>query len=302
MSHGHGHGPPADQRGRLGLVLALSLVVLVVELVGAVVTGSLALLADAGHMLSDVAGLGMAFTAATLVRRPATDRRTWGFRRAEILAAAAQAALLLVVGLWVLVQGVERLLDPPSVGSGGMLLFGVVGLVANLVAIGVLLRGRGASLNTRAAFLEVVNDALGSIAVVIAALVIARWGWDRADAVASLLIAGLILPRTLLLLRESVEVLMESTPAGLDLADVRARVLALDHVVEVHDLHASQVATGLPTLTAHVVLDERCFHSGHSAELLDQVQACLVDDFDIAHSTIQFEAPHHVEHEQRGHP
>lgn len=299
---GHSHGAQvADHRGRLLAVLTITVLVLAAEVVGALVSGSLALLADAGHVLTDVAGLVMAYVAAALARRPATDDRTWGYRRAEVIAAAAQAAVLLAVGGFVLVEGVRRLLDPPPVAGTEMALFGAVGLVGNLVGLAVLSGGHRANLNMRAAFLEVLNDALGSVAVTVAALLVLTAGWVRADAVASLLIGVLIVPRTLRLLRDSVNVLMESTPAGVDLNDVRRRLLAAPHVRDVHDLHATQVATGLPVLTTHVVVDDSCFLDGHLGPLLDELQACLADQFDIVHSTIQFEAASHAAHEHETH-
>ncbi len=299
--HAHGHHDMRDHRGRLAAVLAITSAVLVVEVIGAIISGSLALLADAGHMLTDVAGLTLAYFAAVLARRPSSDERTWGYRRAEVLAAAAQAAVLLAVGGFILVEGVRRLFTAPEVASGAMLLFGSIGLVGNVVCIAILAGGRRDSLNTRAAFLEVVNDALGSAAVLVAAAVIALTGWHRADALASLLIGALIIPRTLKLLRESVDVLMESTPKGLDLVEVRQRLLRVPHVHEVHDLHATQVASGLPVLTAHVVVDDSCFFDGHLASMLDDVQHCLDSDFSVEHSTIQFEAMSHADHEHETH-
>jgi cobalt-zinc-cadmium efflux system protein len=296
----HNH-QPADSRSRLLVVLAITTMVLVVEAAGALISGSLALLADAGHMLTDVAGLTLAWFAATLSRRPATSQRTWGYRRAEVLAAAAQAAVLLAVGGFVLVEGARRLFAPPEVASGLMIVFGVVGLVGNGVSLVVLASERHSNLNLRAAFLEVANDALGSVAVLIAAVVITVTGWHRADAIASLLIGALILPRTLRLLRESTDVLMEATPKNLDLSSVRARLLDTPHVREVHDLHISQVATGLPVLTAHVVVDDACFHDGHLPTMLDELQDRLSGDFSLAHSTIQFEAATHAAHEQPEH-
>jgi cobalt-zinc-cadmium efflux system protein len=299
--HSHDATGLVDHRGRLAAVLGITVTVLVVEVVGAFVSGSLALLADAGHMLTDVAGLTLGLVAAVLSRRPATEARTWGFRRAEVLGAAAQAAVLLAVGVFVLVEAVRRLVNPPEVTSGLMLVFGAVGLVANITGIAILASGRGANLNMRAAFLEVLNDTLGSVAVLAAAAVIALTGWLRADAVASLVIGVLIIPRTLRLLREAVDVLMESTPKGLDLSAVRDRILTLPHVHDVHDLHASQVATGLPVLTAHVVVDDSCFHDGHLGPMLDELQGCISDDFDIEHSTIQFERTTHADHEHGTH-
>jgi cobalt-zinc-cadmium efflux system protein len=291
----------ASHRGRLAVVLILTTTALVVEVVGAAVSGSLALLADAGHALTDAAGLALALVAAHLAARPATPQRTWGYRRAEVLAAAAQAAVLLAVGIFVLVQGVQRLLEPPEVASTAMLVFGVVGLLANTAGIAVLAGARGANLNMRAAFLEVVNDALGSAAVLVAAASIAWFGWQRADAVASLLIGALILPRTWRLLRETVDVLLESTPRGMNLDQLRARLLSVEHVHDVHDLHATQVATNLPVVTAHVVVDDTCFHDAHLPALLDELQACLAADFDVEHSTIQFERAVHAEHEHSTH-
>ena len=288
-------------RTRLVIALVIAAGILAVEVVGAVLSGSLALLADAGHMLTDVAGLGLAVLAATLVGRPATSRRTWGYRRAEVLAAAAQAAILLGVGLYVLIEGIRRLLEPPEVASGIMIAFGVVGLVGNVVAIAVLASSRGESLNTRAAFLEVINDTLGSVAVLVAAVTIALTGWLRADAVASLLIGVLIIPRTVRLLRETVDVLLESTPRGVDLDQVRAHIQDVPHVRGIHDLHASMVATGLPVLTAHVVVDDDCFLDGHVPQLLDQLQSCLVGHFDVEHSTFQFEPAGHADHEHDRH-
>jgi cobalt-zinc-cadmium efflux system protein len=286
----------------LAIVLAISATIQVVEVFGAWVSGSLALLADAGHMLTDVAGLTLALIAAVLAGRPATDARTWGYRRAEVLAAAAQAAVLLGVGGFVLVEGVRRLIEPPEVGSGAMIVFGVVGLLGNAAGILILARISNGNLNTRAALLEVTNDALGSVAVLVAATVIAVTGWHRADALASLLIGALILPRTWKLLRETVDVLLEATPKHVDLADVRAHILQVPHVQSLHDVHASTVASDLPVLTAHVVVDDECFGDGHIPRLLDQLQHCLAGHFDVEHSTFQFEPATHADHEHAAHP
>ena len=303
--HAHSHAPSVaeDHRRVLTLVLGVTAANLVAQVVGAALSGSLALLADAGHMLTDVMGLVLALVAAGLMTRATSARRTWGFVRAEVLSAAAQALVLSGVAVYVLVEGIRRLLEPPPVASGTMLAFGILGLVGNAVAIALLTRSRTANLNLRAAFLEVVNDALGSVAVIVAAVVIATTGWLRADAVVSLLVGLLILPRALLLLREAASVLLESTPRGLDLADVRRHLLETPHVHDVHDLHASQIATGLPVLSAHVVVDDSCFHDGHLPAMLDAVQRCVADHFPVSieHSTFQFEPLSHVEHEPAAH-
>jgi len=213
-----------------------------------------------------------------------------------------QAAVLLAVGGFVIVEAIRRLIEPPEVASGAMVAFGVIGLVGNLIGIAVLVGVRSENLNMRAAFLEVANDALGSMAVLIAALLIAVAGLLRADALASLLIGALIIPRTLKILRESVDVLLESTPRGLELSEVREHLLQVARVQAVHDLHASQVATGLPVLTAHVVVDDPCFQDGHLPALLDELQRCLAGHFDVEHSTFQFEAGGHAAHEPSAHP
>ncbi|MGQ7298075.1 MULTISPECIES: cation diffusion facilitator family transporter [Actinomycetes] len=314
-----------DQRRRLAIALTITVAITAAGLTGGLLTGSLALLADAGHALTDAAGLAIALVAATLALRPATDARTWGFRRAEVIAAAVQAVALLGIGVFVIVEAIRRFSEPPEVASSGMVLFGAVGLLGNVVAIWVLTRGGHShahgsssngegegggsspaalrSLNMKAALLEVINDALGSLAVIIAAVVIATTGWTRADAVASLLIGALIIPRTVRLLRESAEVLLESTPRGLDLAAVREHLLAQEHVLAVHDLHASQISTGLPVLSAHVVVEDSCFHDGHAPQVLDALQQCLAGHFPISvtHSTFQIEPSSHSHHEAGAH-
>ena len=303
MSAGHNHGSVTTHRGPLVVAFAITSTILVAEVIGALWTGSLALLVDAGHMVTDAAGLGMALIAASLALRPPTPERTWGFRRAEVLAAGAQATVLLGVGLYAFVEGVRRLYEPHEVSSTGLLIFGIVGLAGNIVSMLVLSSGRVANLNMRAAFLEVVNDALGSVAVIISAIIITTTGWVRIDAITGMLIAALIVPRAITILREAGHILLESTPKGLNLDDVRAHVLAVRHVQDVHDLHASTIATGLPVLTAHVVLDEACFTDGHAAEMLAHLQDCVAEHFDVSigHSTFQLEPPGHADREHTAH-
>lgn len=304
-SHGHSHGgtPGQTHQGRIAVALGVTLAVFVFQVIGALLTGSLALLFDSAHVLTDAGGLAMALLAARLMARPSTNRRTWGFARAEVLAATAQAAVLLAVGLVVLVEGVQRLFHPADIASREMLVFGAIGLAGNVVSLFVLMGGRNGNFNMRAAFLEVLNDALGSVAVIVAAIVISATGWMQADAVVAMLIGVLILPRTVKLLLETIGVLLESTPAGLDLAKVREHILELEHVREVHDLHASQIATGLPVLSAHVVVDQECFHDGHAASMLDALQHCVAGHFDVSveHSTFQLEPVGHAEHEPGAH-
>lgn len=298
MGEGHNHavstsatGEPGDHRRRLWLAFGITASIVVAQAVGSVVTGSLALLTDTAHAVADASGLLVALIAATLMLRPATAKRTWGFRRIEVLAALGQAVLLIGVGTYAAIEGVRRLFEPPEVPAGELLIFGVVGLTANIIAILILSSSRGANFNMRAAFLEVLNDALGSLGVIVAAIVIATTGFQQADAIAGLVIAALIVPRAFILLRETAEVLMEFTPKDLNLDDVRSHILKLDHVKDVHDLHASTVATGLPIISAHVVVDDACFQDGHAPEVLREIKACVAEHFPVSvqHSTFQVE-------------
>lgn len=302
-SHSHAGAPGESHHGRIAVALGITLMVFIVQVIGSILTGSLALLFDSAHVLTDAGGLAMALLAARLMVRPANSKRTWGFARAEVLAATAQAAVLLAVGLVVLVEGVQRLLHPTEIASQEMIVFGAIGLLGNIVSMFVLMGGRNKNFNMRAAFLEVVNDALGSVAVIVAAIIISTTGWMQADALVAMLIGALILPRTVKLLLETIHVLLESTPSGLDLDEVRKHIMELEHVRGVHDLHASQIATGLPILSAHVVVDEGCFHDGHAAKMLDALQHCVAGHFDVSveHSTFQLEPVGHAEHEHGAH-
>ncbi|WP_402463344.1 cation diffusion facilitator family transporter [Isoptericola aurantiacus] len=297
----HDHGKAETHRGRLAVALGITSAVVVAQVVGALVTGSLALLADTVHLLVDASGLALALFAAHVALRPPTARRTWGFRRAEVLAALAQAAVLLAVGVFVLVEAVQRLRTPPDIPGTELVVFGAVGLVGNLAAMAVLMGRRDANLNLRAAFLEVVNDALGSLAVIVAAVVIATTGWQYADTVAALAIGALILPRAVRLLRDASAVLLESTPVGLDLDEVRVHLLRVEHVSEIHDVHASLIATGLPQLSAHVVVESGCFRDGHAGRILDELQDCVRDHFGVEHTTFQVEPETHPGHEHPTH-
>ncbi|REE04387.1 cobalt-zinc-cadmium efflux system protein [Citricoccus muralis] len=299
-THGPGHQHGAgSSRSRLAIAFGITASILVAEVIGAWLTGSLALLVDAGHMLTDAGGLLVALVAANLMLRPPTDRRTWGLLRTEVLAAGAQATVLLAVGIYALIEGLRRLAEPADVDADVLLAFGIIGLAGNLVALAVLAGGRDGSLNLRAAFLEVVNDALGSVAVIISAVVVATTGWTRADALAGMVIAALILPRALVILREAGSVLLESVPRELDLTEIRTHLLGQPHVLEVHDLHVSRIDTGTPVLTAHVVVEHGCFGDGHTMEILRSLQDCVAEHFALPldHSTFQLEPPSHRDHE-----
>lgn len=306
--HSHDHGPSpraaaesSDFRRKLGLAFALVFSIVVVQGLGAWLSGSLAILVDMVHSLVDSSGLLIALTAATLMLRPASKKRTWGFRRVESIAALVQGLLLGGISVYAIWEGIERWSNPTEVAATELLVFAAVGLALNIAAMLVLSSSRGANLNMRAAFLEVLMDALGTVAVIVSAILMMTTGYDRADTIAAFLIALLIIPRAVLLLRDTLRILMEFTPEGLDLDEVREHILAMEHVREVHDLHASTVASGLPTLSAHVVLDDSCFTDGHAPEILHHLRRCISQDFNVSihHTTFQLETAEHRDQESQ---
>jgi cobalt-zinc-cadmium efflux system protein len=280
----HALGRATDRR-HLTIAFGIALGLLVVEVVGGIAANSLAVLADAGHVLTDVTGIGLSLAAMWIAGRPATDGRTFGYYRAEILAAIANAVLLVGVAAFIVVSAIGRLDDPPEVQGGLMLALGVIGLIANGAAVLVLRRSQAGSLNVRGAYFEVLGDVFGSAAVIVAAVVIALTGWQQADAVASIVVALLIVPRTVGLLREAIDVLLEATPRGMRLEEVRAHIIGAEGVADVHDLHAWTITSGLPVISAHVVLTP----DAEPARVLDELCACLAGDFDVEHSTFQLE-------------
>ncbi len=300
---GHSHGVTVTWRHRRALitVLALTTTIAIAEVVGAVLTGSLVLLADAAHMAADAAGLGLSLLAVYIAARPPTARRTFGYARAEILAAMANAVLLLGMATFIIVDSIRRLMSPPGVNSGLLIVFGVIALAANAVSLLLLRRGQAESLNLRGAFLEVASDALGATAVIVTGIVIATTGFTRADPIFSLLIALLILPRTWRLLRETVDVLLEASPRDMDLSEVRRHMINLRGVRDVHELHAWTITSGLPVLSAHVVVDPEAFDDGRCFGMLDLLQDCLRGHFDVEHSTFQLEPAGHAAHERPMH-
>ncbi|MEV5595616.1 cation diffusion facilitator family transporter [Streptomyces sp. NPDC052496] len=300
MGAGHDHGAgtaAAAYRGRLLGALALTSGVMVAEIIGSVVTGSLALLADAGHMATDVVGLTMALVAIRFANRPPSPQRTFGLARAEILAAVANALLLFGVGGYVLVTAVPRFFEPVGIEGGTTMVFGAVGLVANLVSLALLMRGQRDSLNVRGAFLEVTADALGSVAVIVAALLVTVTGWPAADPVASVVIGLMIVPRTWKLFRESLDVLLETAPKNVDMTEVRAHLLALPGVEDVHDLHAWTITSGMPVLSAHVVVAPDVLDATGHEKMLHTLRGCLGGHFDVGHCTFQLEPGGHAAHE-----
>jgi cobalt-zinc-cadmium efflux system protein len=299
--HGHGHAEGrAVDRARLKIVLGVTVAVVGVELVGAWVSGSLALLADAGHLVTDAASVAVALSASYVATLAPTSRRTFGLHRVEILAALVNAVVLLGVCGYLAVVGVRRLVEPASVDTGPMLVFASVGLAANALSLTLLAKRKDASLNMRGAYLEVLGDLFGSVLVVLAAVVIMTTGFSRADPVASLLIAVLILPRSFGLLRDAVAVLLETTPAHLDLDDVRYHLLQVPGVVDVHDLHAWTITSGMPVLSAHVSVTDGCLAQRGVGSLLDEFSGCVASHFAVDHATFQIEPESHRDHEDLG--
>jgi len=302
----HGHAPAggirdASNRRLLATALTLTASVMVVQIVGAILSGSLALLADAAHMFTDAAALVVALIATAIASRPADDRRTFGYQRAEVLGALANGVILIVLCAWVGIEAVQRLLAPAEaeVQGGLMLVVAAVGMVANAISMWLLGRAQKRSINVRGAYLEVLGDLVGSIAVIIAAIVIVTTGFTQADAIASLLIAVLIVPRAIGLLREVVVVLTESAPVDVHVAEIRQHLRDTDGVVDVHDVHVWQLTRGAPVFSAHVIVDDAALTDGRAARILESLQGCLADHFDVEHSTFQLEPAGHVEHDTR---
>ena len=292
MTHGHQHVERARSRRALGLVLVLTAGYTIVEVVAGVLTGSLALLADAGHMLGDVAALGLALGAAWLASRPATPERSFGFQRAEILAALVNGLALVAIAIWVYVEAIGRLDDPPEILGGWMLAVALLGLAVNLVAAGILARAAAESLNVQAALRHVFADLASSIGVAVAAIVVIATGWRQADPLAGMGIALLILASSWGILRDSVVILLEASPAGIDAREVGRRMASWEGVVEVHDLHIWTITSGFPALSAHVLVarGDDC----HARRL--ELEQMLAREFGLEHTTLQVE---HVG-EQRG--
>jgi len=301
--HAHDHGEPSADTDRRLLTIALVLlgVFMVFEVVSAAVASSLALLADAGHMLVDVGAIAGSLIAIHLAARPETGSHTYGLKRAEILAAAANGLALLVIASVVGFEAIVRLLHPVPVRGGVLIVVAAVGVAVNLAATLVMSRANRRSLNIEGAFRHILTDLYGFTGTLLAGIVIVASGFNRADAIASLLVVVLMLKASVQLLRPAIRILLEATPEDIDLDEVRQHLLELPEVESVHDLHAWTLTSSLPILTAHVVVTEDCLNTGEVGRVLDHLQECLSGHFDVAHSTLQFESPGHIEHELGGH-
>lgn len=274
-----------ERRNRLVFAFWLTTGYLVVEVAGGILTHSLALLADAGHMLTDAGGLGLALFAIRVAERPANPERTYGYYRAEILAALANTLVLILLSFYILYEAYRRFQAPPEVESGAMLVVAVFGLLVNIAGIRLLHGGSKESLNVKGAYFEMLSDLLGSLGVIAAALVIRFTGWMYADPLISAGIGLFILPRAWRLLREAVGVLLEGTPSDVNIAALREVLSKVDGVMEVHDLHVWSLTSGVNAMSLHVVIDDDSRHD----EVLEAVQRCATSPFPIRHVTVQVE-------------
>jgi cobalt-zinc-cadmium efflux system protein len=302
--HGHSHAAAVSReadRRYLWFALGLLLVFLVGEVLAAVLVGSVALFADAGHMLTDAGALVGALWAARLALRPAEGKWTFGYSRAEVLAGTINGLTLLVVALVVGVEAVRRLIDPPEVPGLALVVVAAIGAVVNLAATWVLARADRTSLNIEGAFQHLLTDAYAFGATFLAGVVLLFTGFERADPIASLVVVALLVKAAWGLLRAGGRVLLEAAPEDVDLDDVRRHLLEAPHVRDVHDLHAWTVTSDLPALSAHVVVEDGCFSDGHAPQILDTLQACIRGHFDVEHSTFQLEPVGHSEHEHGAH-
>ncbi len=303
MSKDHSHSSAAMRsRGRLSVVLCLSSSVVVVQVVGAVISGSLALLADAVHIFADTFGIGLALVAVSVAARPTKAHRTFGLYRLEILATVANGLLLLALSGFIFWQAIGRWFNPVEITPGIMIAAATYGVVVNLVSFMILRSRSGDSLAVKGAYLEVMSDMIGSLGVVIAGIVVLTTGYDRIDSIASVAIALFMVPRIFLLLRRSLSILMENAPTGLDLDELRKHLLCVDGVAEVHDLHAWTITSGMPSLSAHVIVDPDPFQDGQGTRILDELNECVHECFEIGHTTFQLEAAEHAAHEDPRHP
>ncbi|MGI8911186.1 MAG: cation diffusion facilitator family transporter [Rubrobacteraceae bacterium] len=293
--HSHaGHGAGDPDRRALAIVFGLTTAFLVAEVVGGLLTGSLALLADAGHMASDSASIGLALFAFWLSRRPATPNRSFGYRRAEILAALFNGMTLVAISIWIFIEAYQRFSDPPEVLGGWMLAVAAVGLAVNLTGAAVLSRSGGESLNLQGALRHVIADVLGSVGAIAASLVIILTGWVYADPIISALIGILVLASSWTLLRDSVNILLEQTPRRLDAEEIGRKMVEVEGVEEVHDLHVWEITSGFPALSAHVLVGRD--HDCH--ERRRELERVLYRDFAIEHTTLQMDhAGHHASEE-----
>jgi cobalt-zinc-cadmium efflux system protein len=292
-SHGHVTSAAGKNKKNLAIVFGLTAFYLIVEVIGGLWTGSLALLADAGHMLTDVAGVGLALLAIWFAEKPASPERTYGYYRVEILAAMTNAVVLILISLYILYEAYERFRNPPEVQSGWMIGVAAIGLVVNIVGMFILRAGSEESLNMKGAYFEVLSDALTSIGVIIAGIIMLTTGWYYADPIISAGIGLFILPRTWALLKDAVGVLIEGTPADVDLPKLRESLEKIEGVAGIHDLHVWSLTSGVNAMSVHAILTEDDQHDA----VMKRVHENVTENFKISHVTVQTECQGYAEHE-----
>ncbi len=286
MGQSHASSPASGNKKKLALVFGFTLLYLIAEVIGGLLTRSLALLADAGHMLTDVAGLGLALFAIRFAERPATPERTYGYYRVEILAAVINAVVLIGISLYILYEAYERFRNPPEVQSGAMLIVAAIGLVVNIAGMLILRKGSEESLNMKGAYFEVLSDMLTSIGVIVAGVIMLTTGWYHADPLISAGIGLFILPRTWVLLREAVGVLLEGTPSDVNLTALREAIESVPGVAGAHDLHVWTLTSGVNAMSMHAVVADGAKHD----DVLNAVRENITRNFKIAHITVQVES------------
>lgn len=279
------------------VVLVVYGTIVAAEVIGAFVTDSLALIAEAGHMTVDASGIIIALIGTYLASRKATNKRTYGMMRAEIIAVLINCLLLFALGGFILYEAVERWFNPADVQGGGVIIFAVVGLIGASISLVVLSRGAKESLNVKAAFLEVMSDGIGSAAIIISGLLNVTLGWKQGDAIAAAAIGVIILPRAFALLKQALNIILQGVPDGIDIEKVHDAIEETDGVQTVHSLHVWALTSGVPVMSAHIVLSEDAREHDQAVRVLDQVTQRMQELFNIEHSTIQIEEPGHLEHE-----
>lgn len=287
MEHYNNHGQQVDSKNKKVLKWTFFLIAgfMIVEVVGGIMTNSLALLSDAGHMLSDAAALALSYVALSIGQRDVTGKKTFGYRRFEIFAALINGLTLIALSLYIFYEAIQRFSEPPAVASKGMLIVAILGLLVNIVAAYILQRGDNENLNVKSAFLHVLGDILGSVGAITAALLILFFGWNLADPIASMIVAVLIIISGYRVTRDSFNILMESAPENLPSEDVQAKLLTVEEVEEVTDLHVWSITSDFPSLTCHVIVNEQA----DEQIVLRKIQNLLHDEFDLHHMTIQIE-------------
>lgn len=292
MGTGHSHSAASapgtaagKHKSRLAMALGLTTAFMVAEVIGGLWTGSLALLADAAHMLTDAGGLALALIAIRFAERPATPQATYGYVRAEVLSALTNAVVLLLLTVYILYEAYKRFLDPPEIIGGPMLVVAVVGLIVNLISMKLLSGGSSESINVKGAYFEVLSDMLGSLGVIVAAVVVLLTGWTLVDPIIGAGIGLFIVPRTWILLKQAIHILLEGTPPEVNVALIEKRLLELPAVTAVHDLHVWTITSGLDAMSCHLVID----NMGRSSAALAMAQAMLREEFKLNHVTIQIE-------------